>query len=204
MTRAVFLDRDGTLIEHVHYLTDPKDVKLVRGAAQAIHAMHETGYLCVVVTNQSAIGRGMLTQCDLERIHDEVNRQLSKENAAVDAWYSCPIVPMTDDQTVVEHPDRKPGPGMLLRAAREMLIDLPRSWMIGDMISDALAGQAAGCKRSILIRNTYGRDAHLNHPAVSHVVAGLQEAVDLLLRTDGHCCSPTVAGSCDANERIVL
>ena len=204
MKHAVFLDRDGTLIEHVHYLTDPKDVKLVRGAAQAIHAMHEAGYLCVVVTNQSAIGRGMLTQCDVERIHDEVNRQLSKENAAVDAWYSCPIVPITDDQTVVEHPDRKPGPGMLLRAARELSIDVSQSWMIGDMISDALAGQAAGCKGSILTRNPLGQDAHLNHPAVSHVVAGLREAVDLLLRTDGHCCSPTVAGSCDANERIVL
>ena len=203
MTSAVFLDRDGTLIEHVHYLSDPKDVKLVQGAAQAIHAMHEAGYLCVVVTNQSAIGRGMLTHNDLERIHDEVNRQLSKENAAVDAWYSCPIVPATDDQTVVEHPDRKPGPGMLLRAARELSIDVSQSWMIGDMISDALAGQAAGCKGSILTRNPHGQDAHLSHPAVSHVVAGLQEAVDLLLRTDGHCCSPTIAGSGDANERSV-
>ncbi len=203
MTGAVFLDRDGTLIEHVHYLTDPKDVKLVQGAAQAIHAMHEAGYLCVVVTNQSAIGRGMLTHCDLERIHDEANRQLSKENAAVDGWYSCPVVPTTDDQTVVEHPDRKPGPGMLLRAARELSINVSKSWMIGDMVSDVLAGEAAGCKGSILIRNSHRQDARLDHPAVSHVVAGLQEAVDLLLRTDGHCFSPTIPRSGDPTERSV-
>ena len=201
MTRAVYLDRDGTLIEHVHYLTDPKDVKLVPGAAQAIHAMHDAGYLCVVVTNQSAIGRGMLTHNDLERIHREVNRQLSEENAAVDGWYSCPVVPIADDPTIVEHPDRKPGAGMLLRAARELSIDGSQSWMIGDMISDALAGQAAGCKGSILIRNTRSRDSYLDHPAVTDSVAGLPEAVDLLLRVDGLCCSPTIADSSKANER---
>ena len=71
------------------------------------------------------------------------------------------------------------------------------------MISDVLAGQAVGCKGSILTRNPLGQDAHLNHPAVSHVVAGLQEAVDLVLRTDGHCCSPRIVGSGDANERSV-
>ena len=181
MTSAVFLDRDGTLIEHVHYLTDPKDVKLVQGAAQAIHAMHEAGYLCVVVTNQSAIGRGMLTQCGLERIHDEVNRQLSKENAAVDGWYSCPVVPTTDDQTVVEHADRKPGPGMLLRAARELSIDVSQSWMIGDMISDALAGQLAGCRATIIVRTRAERTKDLDHSAVTYIVSDIGEAVNLIL-----------------------
>ncbi len=204
MKPAVFLDRDGTLIEHVHYLSDLVDVQLVHGAAQAVRALREAGYLCVIVTNQSAVGRGSLTLSDLYRVHQEVIRQLSEEGATIDGWYFCPVVPRTSDRTTVEHPDRKPGPGMLLRAAREMSIDLPRSWMIGDMISDALAGQAAGCKGSILIRNPYSQDAHLNHRAVSHFVTGLQEAVHLLLRTDGHCCSPTIAGSGDANERSVL
>lgn len=203
MKPAVFLDRDGTLIEHVHYLSDPVDVQLVRGAAQAVRALGEAGYLCVIVTNQSAVGRGSLTLSDLARVHQEVIRQLSEEGATIDGWYFCPVVPRTSDRTTVEHPDRKPGPGMLLRAAREMSIDLPRSWIIGDMISDALAGQAAGCKGRILTRNAHGQDAHLNHPAVSHVVAGFQEAVELLLRTDGHCCSPTIAGSGDVDERSV-
>lgn len=201
MTSAVFLDRDGTLIEHVHYLTDPKDVKLVQGAAQAIHAMHEAGYLCVVVTNQSAIGRGMLTQLDLERIHDEVNQQLLKENAVVDGWYSCPIVPTTDDQTVVEHPDRKPGPGMLLRAARELSIDVPQSWMIGDMISDALAGQAAGCKGSILVRNGAGDNGSVDHPAVSYVVDDIRDAVELLLGSDARSSPCSTRASTETTER---
>ncbi len=196
MTGAVFLDRDGTLIEHVHYLTDPKDVKLVQGAAQAIHAMHEAGYLCVVVTNQSAIGRGMLAQCDLERIHDEVNRQLLKENAAVDGWYSCPVVPTTDDQTVVEHADRKPGPGMLFRAARELSIDVSQSWMIGDMISDAVAGHLAGCRATIIVRTRGERTKDLDHPAVTYIVSDIGEAVNLILtRSPSECLNPITAST---------
>jgi histidinol-phosphate phosphatase family protein len=149
---AIFLDRDGTLIEHVHYLSDPALIRLLPGAAEALTRFRRAGFACVLVTNQSAIGRGMLTAERLDQIHTEMNRQLAACGATIDAVYHCPDVPAGDDRTVVENPDRKPGPGMLLRAAADLKLDLGASWMIGDLISDVLAGQHAGC-RSILLES---------------------------------------------------
>ncbi len=149
---AIFLDRDGTLIEHVHYLCDPALVQLLPGAAEALKRFRRAGFTRVLVTNQSAIGRGMLTEERLDQIHMEMNRQLAVHGATLDAIYYCPDVPAGDDRTVVESPDRKPGPGMLLRAAADLNLDLETSWMVGDLISDVLAGQNAGC-RSILLES---------------------------------------------------
>ena len=149
---AIFLDRDGTLIEHVHYLCDPALVQLLPGAAEALKRFRRAGFTRVLVTNQSAIGRGMLTEERLGQIHAEMNRQLAAHGATIDAVYYCPDVPAGDDRTVVENPDRKPGPGMLLRAAADLKLDLETSWMVGDLISDVLAGQNAGC-RSILLKS---------------------------------------------------
>jgi D,D-heptose 1,7-bisphosphate phosphatase len=153
---AVFLDRDGTLIEQVHYLSDPTRVRLLPGTAEALRRLHGAGFARVVVTNQSAIGRGMLSEPQLHLIHDEMNRQLGAEGTSVDAIYFCPEVPSGDDRTAVEHGDRKPGPGMLIRAAEELDLDLGHSWMVGDMISDLLAGINAGCRGSILVRTGKG------------------------------------------------
>ena len=149
---AVFLDRDGTLIEHVHYLSDPAAVRLLPGAAEAIKKLHRAGFYVVLVTNQSAIGRGMLTEDRLDQIHTEMRRQLAACGATIDAIYYCPVAPTNDDRSVVEHPDRKPGPGMLLRAAGNLKLDLATSWMVGDLISDVFAGLNAGC-RSILLES---------------------------------------------------
>ena len=106
----------------------------------------------VLVTNQSAIGRGMLTEDRLEQIHTEMRRQLAARGATIDGIYYCPVAPASDDRSVVEHPDRKPGPGMLLRAAADLNLDLAASWMVGDLISDVLAGLNSGC-RSILLES---------------------------------------------------
>jgi len=176
---AVFLDRDGTIIEHVHHLTDPADVRLVPGAAEAIVALRLAGYACVVVTNQSVIGRGMLTEEGLRRVHDEMCRQLAERGAVLDGIYHCPIVPRTDDPTVVEHPDRKPGPGMLLRAARELGIDLSRSWMVGDSVSDILAGRNAGCRGTVLIGNSRANRDLCN--VTEHTARNLIEAAHSIL-----------------------
>ncbi len=147
---AVFLDRDGTLIEHVHYLSDPAQVQLLPGAARALTRLRRAGFVCVLVTNQSAIGRGMITEARLREIHLEMNRQLAEQGAALDAIYYCPDAPAGDDRTVIENSRRKPGPGMLFQAATELGLDLNDSWMVGDLISDVLAGLNAGC-RSILV-----------------------------------------------------
>ncbi len=148
---AAFLDRDGTIIEHVHYLTDPALVRLLPGAAEAIRILNEAGFACVVVTNQSAIGRGLLDDAGLTLVHDEMNRQLEREGARLDAIYYCPDAPGVDDRTVIECLDRKPGPGMLFRAAEGLNLDLDASWMVGDFISDVLAGIHAGCRGSVLL-----------------------------------------------------
>ena len=149
---AVFLDRDGTVIEHVSYLADPALVKLLPGSAEALVRLRRAGFARVLVTNQSAIGRGMITEDRLEEIHAEMNRQLAVRGASLDAIYYCPEAPVGEDRTTVECPDRKPGPGMLLRAAAELKLDLDASWMVGDLVSDVLAGLNAGC-RSILVQS---------------------------------------------------
>jgi D-glycero-D-manno-heptose 1,7-bisphosphate phosphatase len=157
MTPAVFLDRDGCVIKHVHHLVNPADVELIPGSADAIKHLQEAGFLCVIVTNQSVVGRGMLSLDGLKAVHDEMNAQLGREGAEIDALYFCTAVPRGKDQTVVEEQDRKPGPGMLLRAAREHGIHLGRSYMIGDSISDLHAGINAGCFESLLVLTGYGR-----------------------------------------------
>jgi D,D-heptose 1,7-bisphosphate phosphatase len=149
---AVFLDRDGTLIDHVHYISDPGHVRLLPGAAEAIRRLRRAGFACVLVTNQSAVGRGMITEDRLHEIHAEMDRQLAERGTALDAIYFCPDIPSGTDRTVVENQNRKPGPGMLLRAATDLGLDLSASWMVGDLISDVLAGLNAGC-RSILVES---------------------------------------------------
>jgi histidinol-phosphate phosphatase family protein len=151
-TPAVFFDRDGTLIEHVPYLSDPTSVCLLPGAAEALKKLRRAGFAVILVTNQSAIGRGMLTEDQLGEIHAELQRQLAVHGATIDAIHYCPVAPKNGDRLVVEHPDRKPGPGMLLRAAADLDLDVAASWMVGDLISDALAGLNAGC-RSILLQS---------------------------------------------------
>jgi D,D-heptose 1,7-bisphosphate phosphatase len=179
---AVFLDRDGTLIEHVHYLSDPSQVRLLPGTALALQRLHGAGFACIVVTNQSAIGRGMITEEQLHRIHDEMNRQLAAAGTAVDAIYFCPEAPADDDRSVVEHSDRKPAPGMLIRAAVELDLDLSASWMVGDMISDVLAGINAPCRGSILVRTGKGISEAEGALDIAYQVADdLLAAADLIL-----------------------
>jgi D-glycero-D-manno-heptose 1,7-bisphosphate phosphatase len=149
---AVFLDRDGTVIEERDYLSRPEQVRLLPGAAAALRDLKQAGFACVLITNQSGLGRGLFREADLSAVHAELTRQLTDEGAALDGIYYCSYAPTTADKTVIEHVDRKPGPGLLHRAARELNIDLENSWMVGDSISDALAGRHAGCRGSILVR----------------------------------------------------
>ena len=168
---AVFLDRDGTIIEQVHYLSDPAGVRVLPGAAEALRDLRAGGYARVVVTNQSAVGRGILTPERLHEVHEEMHRQLEAEGAAVDAVYFCPDVPTLDDRSAVEGSRRKPGPGMLVAAAIDLGLDLGASWMVGDMISDLLAGVNAGCRGSILVRTGKGLTAIEAALGVPHLVA---------------------------------
>lgn len=181
---AVFLDRDGTVIEHVHYLADPAGVRLIPGAAGALRRLREAGYALVIVSNQSAVGRGMITAEQVGLVNQEMGRQLLAEGVTLDGAYHCPEVPGSDDPTVVTHHDRKPGPGMLLRASAELGLDPAGSWMVGDMVSDALAGSNAGCRGSLIVGT--GKPPGQDGPGLGYqVVRDLPAAADRILDEPG-------------------
>jgi D-glycero-D-manno-heptose 1,7-bisphosphate phosphatase len=138
-----------------------------------------------LVTNQSAIGRGILDESRLDQIHAELIRQLGGRGASIDAIYHCPTAPRSTDRSVIEDPDRKPGPGMLLRAAADLKLELSTSWMIGDSISDVLAGWNAGCQ-SILISSDDTTATRADESG-RHVlvVSGIAMATDMILRFTG-------------------
>ncbi|MFH1418752.1 MAG: HAD family hydrolase [Planctomycetota bacterium] len=157
---AVFLDRDKTLIEDPGYIDHPDLVRLIDGVPDALIRLRNLGYTLVVVSNQSGIARGLLTEDDLAAIHDRLRSLLRDRGADVDAIYYCPY--LDGPQAVREEyrrdsAMRKPKPGMLLRAAEEMNLDLERSWMVGDSLTDVEAGRAAGC-RAVLVGNRAGED----------------------------------------------
>ncbi len=181
MRPAVFLDRDGTVIEHVHHLHRPEDVALIPGAAEAVAALRDAGFLCVIVTNQSVVGRGLLDLTGLGKIHQVMRDQLEAADSGMDAIYFCTEVPTTRDQTVIEHPDRKPGPGMLRRAAADLQIDLARSFMIGDSLSDLCAGDNAGCRESLLVLTGYGDKTQRDLAGQYRAFATLREAAQAIL-----------------------
>jgi D-glycero-D-manno-heptose 1,7-bisphosphate phosphatase len=179
--RAVFLDRDGTIIENVHHLADPALVRLIPGAAKGIQMLRDRGFVCVVVSNQSAVGRGLLTLETLELIHQEMCRQLAQAGTAVDGWYFCPEAPKTSDRTAIDHPDRKPAPGMLLRAAKELDLEVDSSWMVGDMVSDVMAGHNAGCMGTIIVKTGFGGDQTEANALATYVAKDLLLAAQWLI-----------------------
>lgn len=185
---AALLDRDGTIIELVHHLADPMDVRLIPGAGAAIAQLNNAHIPVVIVTNQSVIGRGKLTEAGLTEIHTVLAQQLAGENAHIDAIYHCPVAPTIKDARVIEHPDRKPGPGMLLRAANDLALDLSRSVMVGDTLSDMLAGRNAKAGQTVLVRTGYGTRIDLPDPAIDCVVGDMAEAVQIIKTT---CLSET-------------
>ena len=199
---AVFLDRDGTLIEHIHFLSDPDQVRILPGIALALRRLREAGYALVVVTNQSGVGRGIFPEERLHAVHEEMNRQLAEAGASVDAIYYCTEAPRGDDKTAIEHPDRKPAPGMLLRASADLGLDIGASWMVGDVIIDVLTGINAGCRGSVLVRSGKAISAaDLARLDVSYETADdLLAALDLILGAEpGAGMSPDPAGA-DGNE----
>jgi D-glycero-D-manno-heptose 1,7-bisphosphate phosphatase len=141
---AAFLDRDGVVIDESGYLVDPRDIQLMPGAAEAISALSEF-FLIVIVTNQSAVARGLTDEDGLARIHGEMVRQLAESGGVIDAIYYCPHLPDGNVEAFsVTCECRKPAPGMVLTASRDWNLDLSTSFLIGDQPRDIEAGEAAG------------------------------------------------------------
>lgn len=176
---AVFIDRDGTLNVEVGYLHRAEDVVLVPGAAEALARLNGLGIPVVVVTNQSGIGKGRYGWDEFNAVMARIAELLAEHGARMDGIYAAPHHERGQgDYAHPDHPDRKPNPGMLVRAAEEHRLDLSRSWMIGDKELDLDAGRNAGC-RSALVRTGYG--SQVDGARADLVAADLGEAVDRIL-----------------------
>ncbi len=181
--KAIFLDRDGTLIEDPGYLNHPEQVKLLEGVAEALIELRNMGYMLIVTTNQSAVARGIVSEKVLGEIHNRLRQLLTERGAYLDQIYYCPYHP---DGIIPKYRKesewRKPNPGMLLAASEDMDIDLCQSWKIGDSSSDIEAGLRAGCKTILVTRlsrytTTYGKpdEAKPDYKSVN-----MKEAVNII------------------------
>lgn len=156
--RAVFLDRDGTLCREVGYINHPERLELAPGAAAAVRDLNERDLAVVVVTNQAGVARGYFPWHVVEDTHRRLHTLLAAEGARLDGVYVCPHHPEVGGPGFRQACScRKPRPGLLRRAARELGLDLPRSFVVGDSFRDIGAGRAAGVAAAILVRTGYGR-----------------------------------------------
>lgn len=182
LRRAVFLDRDGTINEEVHFLAHPQDLRLLPGAAQALVRLRRAGLALVVLSNQSGLARGLFSEDDLLAVQAELVRQLAGQGAVLDGFYHCPHLPEGRVERYATICDcRKPRPGLVLQAARELGLALEGSFMVGDRLRDVACGRAAGLT-SILVQ-TGQQDGPPASPAEEpHLVApDLAAAADWIL-----------------------
>jgi D,D-heptose 1,7-bisphosphate phosphatase len=175
--RAIFLDKDGTLVEDVPYNADPAKIRFAPGAADAIRSLSSAGFRLFVITNQSGVARGMFPISALAAIQSRVETMMQEAGAPLDGFYFCPHLP---DGSVAEFAQRcdcrKPAPGLILQAAAEHDIDLPESWVVGDKLDDVEAGRQAGC-RTVLIGSSAKNDPN----CATAVVADLASAARVIL-----------------------
>jgi D-glycero-D-manno-heptose 1,7-bisphosphate phosphatase len=170
LSAAVFIDRDGTIIEDADYCSHPKQVKVFSGVPEALRRLKSKGFKLIVITNQSGIGRGFFTLDEYRSVESEVSRQLG--HGLIDATYFCPDVPGQHSSY------RKPSPGMILQAKQEQQIDLARSFFIGDKEIDVECGRNAGV-RTIRVQTGFDRD--VSGSAADWTAKDLPAAAQLIL-----------------------
>ena len=178
MSRAVFLDRDGTLNTERHYLHDPEALEIFQGTKTALKRLMDADFALFIVTNQSGIGRGYYTEADMHAVNGRLTELLAPEGVSFKEIYFAPEAP--ED----ESPGRKPSPKFLLEAESEFGVDLAQSYMVGDKLLDLQCGWNAGVKKSILVRTGYGAELEHDEPqavAKAAIVNDLPAAVDWIL-----------------------
>jgi len=164
MRPAIFFDRDGTLAHEVGYINHIARFQLYPFAVEAVRAVNRAGWAAVVVTNQAGTARGYFPESQIQEVHALLARTMEEGGARLDGIYYCPHHPSAGEPPYRQDCDcRKPRPGMLQRAARELELDLGRSWMIGDRPSDVETGWAVGA-RGVLVRTGYGEGEILHGP----------------------------------------
>jgi len=177
MQPAVFLDRDGTLIEERNYLSRPEDVAVFPGAAAALRRILDRGFELFIISNQSGVGRGYFTMADVEKVNRRMLDEFSKSGVEFTKIYIAPEAPDTPSR------GRKPSPQFIFDARDEYNLDLEKSWIIGDKLIDLETGWNAGMKNCILVETGYGGKTFADHPELAQkarVARDLKSAADLL------------------------
>ena len=193
---AVFLDKDGTLVENVPYNADPSRMRLSPGAADGIRMLGQAEFRLFVVSNQSGVARGLFGEQELVGVEAHLRTLMGQAGAKLDGFYYCPHHP---EGSVAEYSFacdcRKPEPGMIVNAGRDHAIDLARSWLVGDILDDVEAGRRAGC-RTILIDNGHETEWRTSPERTpDHVAADLIEAAEIILSASQPLSVATVDGS---------
>jgi D,D-heptose 1,7-bisphosphate phosphatase len=185
--KAVFFDRDDTLVNDPGYIQRPDQVLLLPGATEALIQLKKMGYLLIIVTNQSGVARGLITEEQLEGIHQRLKKLLASEGAEVDAIYYCPYHPEgTVKDFSIESNLRKPNAGMFFQAEKDLAIDLQQSWMIGDSYRDIKAGKAAGCHTILVDVPGKIRPKKEGDPEPDRKAVNLREAVNIIRMHEFH------------------
>jgi D-glycero-D-manno-heptose 1,7-bisphosphate phosphatase len=179
--KAIFFDRDNTIIEDPGYINNPDQVKLLEGVTEPLSELKAMGYKLVVVSNQSAVARGIVTEEALGQIHKRLEQLLAEKGVLLDRIYYCPyhidgVIPKYRRDSDW----RKPNPGMLLAAGKDMDINLPESWMVGDSPSDIEAGARAGCRTIMLAGRTHEQKIRPGEPGPDYRAVNLKEVVNII------------------------
>jgi histidinol-phosphate phosphatase family protein len=194
---AVFLDKDGTLVEDLPYNVDPARLRLTRDAGEGLRLLQQHGYALVVVTNQPGIALGRFTRSGLARLQAGLAALLAQHGVQLDGFHACPHAPAADSR----RPAclcRKPAPGLLRQGARAHGLDLARSWMVGDILHDVEAGRRAGC-RTVLLDVGHETEWQLSALREPHArCRTLLDAAVHILHADGHHPSLPAEASRDA------
>lgn len=198
---AVFLDKDGTLIEDVPFNVEPGRITLTPGAGEALSLLEAAGFALVLVSNQPGVALGRFPASALAAVDRRLARLLAPHGVALDAAYYCPHAPAPGAGRLPACACRKPAPGLIFRAAREHRLDLQRSWMVGDILNDVEAGRAAGC-RTVLVDNGGETEWKLSPARMPHfTVPALLEAARLIVAAQPREAAGTRLAPGTAGER---
>lgn len=183
MKKAVFFDKDGTLIPDVPYNVDPDKILLNKNAYSGLKSLHAQGYLVIVITNQSGIARGMFNILDLGWAHRKIEILLANLGIRLSGFYYCPHFEQGKVSLYSKKcACRKPLPGMLLNAAKDHNIDLSASWMIGDLLDDVEAGNRAGCRSVLLNNGNENTWLEGEYRTPSFIASSIDEAASFILK----------------------
>ncbi len=181
--RAVFLDRDGTIIRDCEYLSDPAGIELLPGAAEALRALHEAGFLLVIITNQSGVARGLFDEAACRAVNERFVELLAERGAPVAAVYYCPHLPgAAVPEYDMECDCRKPGTALFTKAAGDLGIDFARSWAVGDSLRDLKPAKELGAATVLVLTGKGAAQASLAdaRAAADRIAADIREAADLI------------------------